>query len=203
MCNDSTVEGVSDDPLRRFSAPVRAWFETSFAEATPPQHMGWPSIASGDNTLILSPTGSGKTLAAFLWGLDRLMTAPVPEREKRTRLLYISPLRALAVDVEKNLRAPLRGITLAGERIGESVHVPTVGMRTGDTPADERRKLVRNPPDLLITTPESLYLMLTSAARETLRNVDAVIIDEIHSVAGTKRGAHMAVTLERLERLTG
>ncbi len=165
--------------------------------------MGWPSIASGDNTLILSPTGSGKTLAAFLWGLDRLMTAPVPEREKRTRLLYISPLRALAVDVEKNLRAPLRGITLAGERIGESVHVPTVGMRTGDTPADERRKLVRNPPDLLITTPESLYLMLTSAARETLRNVDAVIIDEIHSVAGTKRGAHMAVTLERLERLTG
>ncbi len=165
--------------------------------------MGWPAIADGKNTLILSPTGSGKTLAAFLWGLDRLMTAPVPEREKRTRLLYISPLRALAVDVEKNLRAPLRGITLAGERIDSPVHVPTVGMRTGDTPADERRKLVRNPPDLLITTPESLYLMLTSAARETLRNVDAVIIDEIHSVAGTKRGAHMALTLERLEHLIG
>ena len=131
------------------------------------------------------------------------MTSPVPERAARTRLLYISPLRALAVDVEKNLRAPLRGITLAAERMGESVHVPTVGMRTGDTPADERRKLVRNPPDLLITTPESLYLMLTSAAKETLRFVDAVIIDEIHSVAGTKRGAHLALTMERLERLVG
>ncbi len=165
--------------------------------------MGWPAIGEGKNTLILSPTGSGKTLAAFLWGLDRLMTAPVPEREARTRLLYISPLRALAVDVEKNLRAPLRGITLAGERIDHLVHAPTVGMRTGDTPADQRRKLVRNPPDLLITTPESLYLMLTSAARETLRNVDAVIVDEIHSVAGTKRGAHMALTLERLEHLVG
>lgn len=200
---NSTVIGVTTDPLKPFSAPVRAWFETSFAEATPPQQLGWPSIASGENTLILSPTGSGKTLAAFLWGLDRLMTAPVPEREQRTRLLYISPLRALAVDVEKNLRSPLRGITLAAERIGEHVHVPTVGMRTGDTPADERRKLVRTPPDLLITTPESLYLMLTSAAKETLRNIDAVIIDEIHSVAGTKRGAHMSLTLERLERLVG
>ncbi|MDW3176602.1 MAG: DEAD/DEAH box helicase [Acidimicrobiia bacterium] len=194
---------MTRDPLTVFSPPVRAWFETSFVAATPPQVMGWPAIASGKNTLILSPTGSGKTLAAFLWGLDRLMTTPVPEREKRTRLLYISPLRALAVDVEKNLRAPLRGITLAGERIDSPVHVPTVGMRTGDTPADQRRKLVRNPPDLLITTPESLYLMLTSAARETLRNVDAVIIDEIHSVAGTKRGAHMALTLERLEHLIG
>ncbi len=131
------------------------------------------------------------------------MTSEVPERDARTRLLYISPLRALAVDVEKNLRAPLRGITLAAERLGETVHVPTVGMRTGDTPADERRKLVRNPPDLLITTPESLYLMLTSAAKETLRSVDAVIIDEIHSVAATKRGAHLGLTLERLERLVG
>jgi len=142
-------------------------------------------------------------LAAFLWGIDRLMTEPVPEREARTRLLYISPLRALAVDIEKNLRSPLRGIALAAERSGTSVHLPTVGMRTGDTPADARRKLVRNPPDLLITTPESLYLMLTSAARETLRNVDAVIIDEIHSVAGTKRGAHLALTLERLVGLVG
>ena len=142
-------------------------------------------------------------MAAFLWGLNRLMAEPVPERENRTRLLYLSPLRALAVDVEKNLRSPLRGIALAAERLGESVHVPTVGMRTGDTPADERRKLVRNPPDLLITTPESLFLMLTSAARETLRNVDAVIVDEIHSVAGTKRGAHMSLSLERLEHLVG
>ncbi len=203
MDTDGTIEGVSNDLLNLFSPPVRAWFETSFLDATPPQRMGWPAIAGGQNTLILSPTGSGKTLAAFLWGLDRLMTAPVPEREARTRLLYISPLRALAVDIEKNLRAPLRGITLAGERIDYPVHVPTVGMRTGDTPADERRKLVRNPPDLLITTPESLYLMLTSAARETLRHVDAVIVDEIHSVAGTKRGAHMALTLERLERVVG
>ena len=182
---------MSADALKRFSPAVRAWFETSFAAPTPPQAAGWPAISSGDNTLILSPTGSGKTLAAFLWGLDRLMTEPVPEREARTRLLYLSPLRALAVDVEKNLRSPLRGITLAAERLGETVHVPTVGMRTGDTPSNERRQLVRNPPDLLITTPESLFLMLTSAARETLRNVDAVIIDEIHSVAGTKRGAHM------------
>ena len=195
-------EGVANEALTPFSAPVRAWFESSFVAPTPPQQEGWPAIASGENVLILSPTGSGKTLAAFLWGLDRLMTEPVPEREHRTRLLYISPLRALAVDVEKNLRAPLRGITLAAERLGESVHVPTVGMRTGDTPADERRKLVRTPPDLLITTPESLYLMLTSAARETLRNVDAVIIDEIHSVAGTKRGAHLSLTLERLDQLT-
>ena len=194
---------MSHVSLEPFSTSVRTWFETSFVEPTPPQALGWPRIASGENTLILSPTGSGKTLAAFLWGIDRLMTTPVPDREARTRLLYISPLRALAVDVEKNLRSPLRGITLAAERLGEEVHVPTVAMRTGDTPADERRKLVRNPPDLLITTPESLYLMLTSAARETLRNVDAVIIDEIHSVAGTKRGAHMAVTLERLEHLVG
>ena len=158
---------MSADALKRFSPAVRAWFETSFAAPTPPQAAGWPAISSGDNTLILSPTGSGKTLAAFLWGLDRLMTEPVPEREARTRLLYLSPLRALAVDVEKNLRSPLRGITLAAERLGETVHVPTVGMRTGDTPSNERRQLVRNPPDLLITTPESLFLMLTSAARET------------------------------------
>ncbi len=189
--------------LERFSEPVRAWFETSFDAPTPPQRQGWPAIADGDHTLILSPTGSGKTLSAFLWGIDRLMTEPVPEKDARTRLLYLSPLRALAVDVEKNLRSPLRGITLAAERLGTDVHVPVVGMRTGDTPADERRKLVRHPPDLLITTPESLYLMLTSAARETLRNVDAVIIDEIHSVAGTKRGAHMALTLERLQQLVG
>ena len=194
---------VVDDPLESFSEPVRSWFGTSFVEPTAPQSMGWPAISCGENTLILSPTGSGKTLAAFLWGIDRLMTEPVPDKDARTRLLYVSPLRALAVDVEKNLRSPLRGIALAAERLGAEVHLPTVGMRTGDTPADERRRLVRNPPDLLITTPESLYLMLTSAARETLRNVDAVIVDEIHSVAGTKRGAHLALTLERLVRLTG
>jgi len=150
--------------------------------------------------LILAPTGSGKTLTAFLWGLDRLVSAPPPaDKARRTRLLYLSPLRALAVDVEKNLRAPLMGIGLAAERLGLEFHPPTVGMRTGDTPADERRRLVRTPPDLLITTPESLYLMLTSAARDTLRGIEAVIIDEIHAVAPTKRGAHLALTLERLE----
>src|SRR5205085_1899072 len=128
-----------------------------------------------DHTLILAPTGSGKTLAAFLWGIDRLMTEPAPDKVRRTRLLYISPLRALAVDVEKNLRAPLAGSRLAAERLGLEVHEPSVGMRTGDTAADERRRLVRDPPDLLITTPESLYLMLTSQARETLRDVEVIV----------------------------
>src|SRR3954471_9630751 len=169
------------EPLEPFSPPVRAWFETTFPEPTDAQAQGWPAIAAGDHTLILAPTGSGKTLAAFLWGIDQLMAEPSPDdKNRRTRLIYVSPLRALAVDVEKNLRAPLAGIRLAAERLGRPVHEPSVGMRTGDTAADERRKLVRNPPDLLITTPESLYLMLTSQARETLRNVDAVIVDEIH-----------------------
>ena len=189
-------------PLSQFSAPVRAWFETSFPAPTAAQAQGWPVISGGEHTLILAPTGSGKTLAAFLWGLDRLVTTPPPaDKNRRTRLLYISPLRALAVDVEKNLRAPLMGIALAAERLGEPFNLPTVGMRTGDTPPDERRKLIRNPPDLLITTPESLYLMLTSAARETLVGVEAVIIDEIHALAPTKRGAHLALTLERLDAL--
>ncbi len=184
--------------LDRFSEPVRTWFETTFSAPTAAQEQGWPAIAAGDHTLILAPTGSGKTLTAFLWGIDRLMNTPPPETPG-PRVLYISPLRALAVDVEKNLRAPLQGISLAGERLGHPVRMPTVGMRTGDTPADERRKLVRNPPDLLITTPESLYLMLTSAARETLAGVETVIIDEIHALAATKRGSHLALTLERLE----
>ena len=197
------MEGVpAADPLSPFSAPVRAWFETTFAEPTAAQAQGWPAIASGEHTLILAPTGSGKTLTAFLWGLDRLVSeAPPADKARRTRLLYLSPLRALAVDVEKNLRTPLMGIELAAERLGLDFHPPTVGMRTGDTPADERRRLVRSPPDLLITTPESLYLMLTSAARDTLRGIEAVIIDEIHAVASTKRGAHLALTLERLEAL--
>ncbi|MBL8776091.1 MAG: DEAD/DEAH box helicase [Acidimicrobiales bacterium] len=185
--------------LAGFSEPVRAWFSTSFPEPTAAQAQGWPAIASGEHTLILAPTGSGKTLAAFLAGIDKLMRDPVPERERRTRVLYLSPLRALAVDVEKNLRAPLQGIALAAQRLGHDVHVPTVGMRTGDTAPDERRQLVRHPPDILITTPESLYLMLTSQARETLRSVESVIIDEIHALAPTKRGAHLALSLERLE----
>ncbi|MDZ7680028.1 MAG: DEAD/DEAH box helicase [Acidimicrobiales bacterium] len=188
--------------LDRFSSAVRGWFDASFPEPTAAQAQGWEAIASGEHTLILAPTGSGKTLAAFLWGIDRLMTEPVPDKERRTRIVYLSPLRALAVDVEKNLRAPLTGISLAAERLGETVHHPTVGMRTGDTPADERRQLVRTPPDILITTPESLYLMLTSKARETLANVEAVIVDEIHAMAPTKRGTHLALTLERLEEVT-
>ena len=183
-----------------FTQPVQAWFETTFGTPTPAQSLAWPKIASGGHTLLCAPTGSGKTLAAFLWSIDRLATDPVPE-QPGTRVLYVSPLRALAVDIDKNLRAPLKGISLAGDRLGTPVRQPTVGVRTGDTSPGDRRTLRRHPPDILITTPESLYLMLTSAARETLATVDTVIIDEIHAVAATKRGAHLAVTLERLEQL--
>ncbi len=188
--------------LASFSPAVRAWFESSFAEPTPAQAQGWGPISNGEHTLILAPTGSGKTLAAFLWGIDRLVTSPVPERAGRTRLLYISPLRALAFDVEKNLRAPLAGIRLAAERLEVPFTEPVVGMRTGDTSSRDRSALIRHPPDLLITTPESLFLMLTSSARDTLRGVEAVIVDEIHALAPTKRGAHLALSLERLEEIT-
>ena len=185
--------------LDRFSAPVREWFRTSFPAPTPAQEQGWPAIASGQHTLLLAPTGSGKTLAAFLWALDRL--AVEPTTTEQTRVVYISPLRALAVDVERNLRAPLQGMAMAAERLGESITVPTVGIRTGDTPADERRVMRRHPPDILITTPESLFLLLTSQARETLTGVTTIIIDEIHAMAATKRGAHLSLSIERLEAL--
>jgi ATP-dependent Lhr-like helicase len=186
-----------------FSPAVRAWFEATFDEPTPAQHDGWSAIARGDHTLILAPTGSGKTLAAFLWAIDRLTTEVAPAIPDRTRVLYVSPLRALAVDVEKNLRAPLAGIEHAAARAGDALaHQPLVGIRTGDTPANERRRMLKRPPDVLITTPESLYLMLTSSARETLRGIRWVIVDEIHAMAASKRGAHLALSLERLERLT-
>ncbi len=192
-----------DQVLDGFSPAAAEWFSTTFPEPTAPQVKGWPVIAAGDHTLILAPTGSGKTLTAFFWGLDQLTTRPRPEDvNHRTRILYISPLRALAVDVEKNLRAPLQGVRLAAQRLGEPFHEPTVALRTGDTSTDERRKLAKDPPDLLITTPESLYLMLTSRIRETLAGVETVIIDEIHALAATKRGAHLALSLERLERIT-
>ena len=193
-------EATAREVLARFSPPVAEWFRTTFQRPTTAQAAGWPAIAGREHTLILAPTGSGKTLTAFLHAIDRLMTEPVdPDAPPATRVLYISPLKALATDVDRNLRAPLKGIELAAERLGEQVRVPTVGIRTGDTPARERDRMRRNPPDVLITTPESLYLYLTSRARETLRDVETVIVDEIHAVAATKRGTHLALSLERLE----
>ncbi len=189
--------------LDQFSPATRAWFESSFASATDAQRLGWPAIAGGHHTLIHAPTGSGKTLAAFLWTLDRLMHEPVPPTRERCRVLYISPLKALAYDIERNLRAPLTGIRRAAERLGLG-EIPDIRtfIRTGDTPADERRRMQRTPPDVLITTPESLYLLLTSRAREVLSSVRWVIVDEVHAVAATKRGAHLALSLERLEEVT-
>ncbi|XRQ03506.1 Lhr family helicase [Actinomadura welshii] len=190
------------DVLERFSPATRDWFSGAFAAPTPAQAGAWESIGSGENTLVVAPTGSGKTLAAFLWSLDRLATGPAPEEAlRRCRVLYVSPLKALAVDVERNLRAPLTGIRHAARRLGLPEPAVRVGMRSGDTPADERRRLATKPPDILITTPESLFLVLTSRARESLRGVETVIVDEVHAVAGTKRGAHLTLSLERLDAL--
>ena len=191
-----------DSPLGLFSRATREWFTGAFAAPTTAQAGAWSAIASGAHALVVAPTGSGKTLAAFLWSIDRLASAPAPpEPNRRTRVLYISPLKALAVDVERNLRAPLVGITQTARRLGEAPPDITVGVRSGDTTSGDRRMLQRTPPDILITTPESLYLMLTASARETLRGVDTVIVDEVHAVASTKRGAHLAISLERLDAL--
>ncbi len=184
-----------------FHPAVADWFRGSFAAPTPPQAQGWPAIAQGDSTLILAPTGSGKTLTAFLWCINRIMFDPVPSKERRCRVLYISPLKALAVDIERNLRAPIAGIANRAEARGDAFHQPAVAIRTGDTPAIERARFLREPADILITTPESLYLLLTSNARRTLRSIDTVIVDEIHALVPTKRGAHLALSLERLEKL--
>ncbi|MGG7466146.1 ATP-dependent helicase [Plantibacter sp. YIM 135347] len=200
------------DVLDRFSPATRDWFQGAFVAPTPAQAGAWDAISRGAHALVVAPTGSGKTLSAFLWSIDRLMSqdlltdgliAPdsAPAARRGTRVLYISPLKALGVDVERNLRTPLVGIGQAARRLGvEPPHV-SVGVRSGDTPSADRRALVKEPPDILITTPESLFLMLTSAARQTLTSVDTVIIDEVHAVASTKRGAHLAVSLERLDAM--
>src|SRR5262249_21881203 len=153
------------------------------------QALGWPAIARGESTLILAPTGSGKTLTAFLWALNRLMFTPAPEKRRRCRVVYVSPLKALAVDVERNLQAPLAGIAERAARMGVDYATPAIAVRTGDTPPNERAKFRRDPADILITTPESFYLLLTSNAREALTAVDTLIIDEIHALVPTKRGA--------------
>jgi ATP-dependent Lhr-like helicase len=191
------------DPLAPFSEPSRAWFGEAFATPTRAQVLGWAAIARGHHTLLHAPTGSGKTLAAFLWCLDRLFMDAAPRaRDRRLRVLYVSPLKALTYDVERNLRAPLAGIRRTAERLGMVLPEVRVASRTGDTPADARRQLVRDPPEILVTTPESLYLLLTSRARESLRGIEYVIVDEVHALAGTKRGAHLAISLERLCALT-
>jgi ATP-dependent Lhr-like helicase len=192
---------VSPSPLDRFHPSVAAWFRDALGEPTRAQTLGWPPIARGESTLLLAPTGSGKTLAAFLVAIDRLMREPAPAERGRARVLYVSPVKALAIDVERNLRLPIEGIVAHAKTAGVELRPPTVAVRTGDTPAKDRAKMARAPADVLITTPESLYLMLTSRAREVLASIETIIVDEIHALVPTKRGAHLALSMERLEAL--
>src|SRR5947209_587865 len=192
-----------EDSLALFHPAVQDWFRAVFDAPTRPQQLGWLPIARGESTLILAPTGTGKTLTAFLSCLDRLMFAPAPDPDARCRVLYISPIKALTVDVMRNLLAPLVGIPHSAHKLDTPFHQVTIATRTGDTPPAERARFARKPSDILITTPESLYLLLTSAAREALSSIETVIIDEIHALVPTKRGTHLALSLERLEHLCG
>ena len=202
--NPAPPDSIEQDPFTFFHPVTTAWFRAVFDGPTAPQRMGWPVIARGESALILATTGTGKTLTAFLWCLDRLMLHPAPRgQQDGTRVLYISPLKALAVDVERNLRSPLAGIANMARRMGVPFREPTISVRTGDTPQRERALFRRHPADILITTPESLFLLLTSGSAEALTTVDSVIIDEIHALVPTKRGAHLALSLERLEVLVG
>jgi ATP-dependent Lhr-like helicase len=200
---DQPAEFGADAVLALFHPVTASWLRAVFEQPTLPQYMGWPAIARGESTLILAPTGSGKTLAAFLWCIDKLMLQPPPADAEGCRVIYISPLKALAVDIERNLRSPLAGIKQMAERAGIAVREPEISVRTGDTPQRERARFRRDPAEILITTPESLYLLLTSDAAVSLRNVETVIIDEIHALVPTKRGAHLALSLERLQSLVG
>jgi ATP-dependent helicase Lhr and Lhr-like helicase len=191
------------DPLAAFHSPVREWFEAVFSAPTLPQELGWPVISTGKSALILAPTGTGKTLTAFLWCIDRLMFSPPPPAAERCRVVYISPIKALAVDVERNLRAPLAGVAQMARKRNAEFHEPAISIRTGDTPAAERSRFSRKPTDILITTPESIYLMLTSSARQTLRSVETIIVDEIHALVPNKRGSHLSLSIERLEHFCG
>nr|WP_232110677.1 DEAD/DEAH box helicase [Nocardia wallacei] len=188
--------------MDQFSRPTQEWFGGAFPAPTAAQLGAWQAISAGEHTLVVAPTGSGKTLSAFLWAIDRLAAREPSDTARKTSVLYISPLKALAVDVERNLRAPLVGVTQTAKRLGLPAPEISVGVRSGDTTAAARRTLQRTPPDILITTPESLFLMLTSAARETLSEVHTVIVDEVHAIAGSKRGAHLALSLARLDLLT-